>query len=912
MKKEGRTKTLAGLDLNGLHDFCSVESEHALDEVREEHCHSLGWRSVAVRIDDPERLSDVIAGPQAERSLYGRGAGYGARVGDKRRRVEIRHVWQKIERGAWEEPDDGDDEADGEENGHTPLHEGNDQVGRRNLSVQPGNGLAPLREPGPEEVRSAAPAAGAQEVAEASSVASEPIRPPGLGETLRAGIAAAAPGAKRAALVVPDIPGLDETAQEWLLRELARAKLGGCTVDLLWRPIAVTLGGLKGTARGKLEAAVNAGEGGRINLAVLIAGTEGVEIQTLRLLRWKGGRLLPERKEHGCRLPWDGDWAERRRVLKRQVEKESGEEAANLLDWQTRTIERMAAGDPTFKPGATHEYAVRDDTGRWRRIRSAKPEPFPDGKLPVEAVGIAREAEYVLLHSPAGERTADSLAHALVSQGIVSDKLVSLEKEAAARGAIECARCLERGEAPYLDHLPRLDLWVQRGDGSMGWSELIPADEAVEAGKTYRTRKPIPFRLLAKTRHLQLKLRKGNEVREKREELSKTPTEEHPVQVYAEQRPASGYATCTVTSESYEPFRRRPIRLVWSDLDEPSRDELAPDLVELKTDARYWRRTKIVERELDRFLAARTERRYSALNQARDALCRALSAIRPPGVMTKDTRRYAVSSSGCLPGRDVIGEAASARIECKLDATLQGLAADLEAFIERPGSESLTVTNLRYLPATWCFTRCPASIQDRLIEAVRTSADGLVLGGDHPLKVNQQSGAVPCYEGIGRTVSDPERIRRVVSHLLERGEVGQSGERLACLSHIVSRRESGAKILLEEKDGVDRAADLGVRTLQELAEGKWDTREDKDKRTLFRYAMLLLGGLCRVRLHDDGALPPDGETAKRAVDALDRAAERKWVRAQKKIAQAAEKIGEYLKGRGTDPKLLERIDPQSG
>ena len=334
----------------------------------------------------------------------------------------------------------------------------------------------------------------------------------------------------------------------------------------------------------------------------------------------------------------------------------------------------------------------------------------------------------------------------------------ALGSDVAALGALEATRRLARGETPYLDHLPPLDLWAVQPDGSRDWSKLIEADKAVEAGRTYRTQSPSKFTLEARTRTIEFRLRKGNDIRVKNVELKDLPTTNHPVQVYAEQRPASGHATCSVTSESYEPLKRRPIRLTWRDLDEDTNGfestpvSLAPDLVEYETHSAYWKGPQSAEYGLDEFLSARKTGSGRHVVQARNLLYRRLSAIRPPGGKVDSGRKYAVSSSGELPDADELGEANLARIESKLDAALEALNEDLDEYVNQPARESLRVTNRRHLPATWCFVRCPESIQDHLIEGVEIAA-GKPPNWRDPLKVTESYGAVSVYHGLGRTVS---------------------------------------------------------------------------------------------------------------------------------------------------------------
>ena len=929
MKKERRTKTLAGLDLNGLLDFCAREPGHAPDVSETAHCNRFGWRSVAARIDDREHLGDVIAGPQAERSPYGRGAGYGEHVGDPRRRVEFCQIWKRIERAEWEDPEGGNEAGP---NGNEPV-----------LLLAPHARVE--RRPGPRSERNstllqAVNTIGTRdqgqhkrtpETETATGDKPKPVRRPTLGEALRAGVMGTAPSAQRAVLVVSDIPAMDEAAQARILDELARTRLGGCTIDLLWRPVAAVLGILnertkhhennaESPARKVLEQAWDNGAG-PIPLVVLIAGTKGLETQELILRRWNG-RLLPERREYGERLKWKGDWTARIRGIRRQLQEASGREAVELLYRQTRLVECIAAGESALKH-LDAQNTVRDDTGNWKKIAIGQLTPFHEEPLPKKVVHAARRARYVLLYSPAGYTMTRALEQALVKQAVSADRILKLDAAAAAWGALEAARRLERGEAPYLDHLPQLDLWAAQADGTRDWSTLIPAGEMIEAGKTYRTQEPILFEMPARMRCLDFRLKKGEETREKVEALEEPPPTKHEVQVYAEQRPVSGYATCTVASKSYEPLRRSPLRFRWSDLcrDADQRREtnpssLAPDLVEYETDPRFWLGPKSTEPALDAFLTAHPKE-DTAKQQARDRLYCELKRTLSPGAGIPHGRRYVVSSSGRLPVADQIGEENLTRIEHKLNRVLHALATDLNGYIQRPTTERLGVTNRRHLPATWCFVRCPDSIQDRIIEQIEKTATGFPTDPtDNPLRATNEWAAVACYHGLGRTVSDSLRIRRVVQLILGHGKAGERGEQLACLSHILSRRESAAAIILENHENLVHAVTLSINALNQLVDGEWDKvwkiRKEMNNRSLFRYAMLLFGGLCRVRLLDTGALPPEGPLAREAVKALKHAAQLDWVQAREDTATVARKIVDYLEGHGSDSTVLRVIDSQRG
>ena len=96
---------LAGIDLNGIHDYCmrserldapENRSESKLSEKPESDFKIDGGAvSVAVRTGDTGD-AEVIAGPQAALAPHGRGPGWGE-IGDGRRRIRIAEALRKLE-----------------------------------------------------------------------------------------------------------------------------------------------------------------------------------------------------------------------------------------------------------------------------------------------------------------------------------------------------------------------------------------------------------------------------------------------------------------------------------------------------------------------------------------------------------------------------------------------------------------------------------------------------------------------------------------------------------------------------------------------------------------------------------------------------------------------------------------------
>ena len=96
---------LAGIDLNGIHDYC-MRSERLYVSENDSESKSIGRPDSDVKVDGgavsvavwtgDAGSAEIIAGPQAALAPHGRGPGWGV-IGDERRRIRIADALRKLE-----------------------------------------------------------------------------------------------------------------------------------------------------------------------------------------------------------------------------------------------------------------------------------------------------------------------------------------------------------------------------------------------------------------------------------------------------------------------------------------------------------------------------------------------------------------------------------------------------------------------------------------------------------------------------------------------------------------------------------------------------------------------------------------------------------------------------------------------
>ena len=328
-------------------------------------------------------------------------------------------------------------------------------------------------------------------------------------------------------------------------------------------------------------------------------------------------------------------------------------------------------------------------------------------------------------------------------------------------------------------------------------------------------------------------IRKGaHEIRHWLTPASEAPSLDERLEVRLRQRPAQGWARLFVTSPHWDVLRRAPIYLDWGTLpvDPRSEAEILATLrgprpgipLRVRYDAhiglwdgtlRWWS----VGRALDAFMTRRDE--------GLAGLARVLAtSFRLAGGPTV----FAVSTDGNLP------TSIDAAIRTQFHEAIVRIGEDLMRQIRNhvviPNNDALRCL-------TWIFALCPEAVQREMVEAFKA----LRSGGLHPLLIAPHAARV-VVQGLGRVVTDPVTLCELIPELCADM---QRQDSLAALSSLLSRPEATPRIL-------DRAlVHAIVRGVTGLLE---QLNRDRAFRVKLKYALLVVGGVLRVRVSDPWAL----------------------------------------------------------
>ena len=818
---------LAGIDLNGIHDYC-MRSEHpdASENVESKSIERLdsdvkvdgGAVSVAVRTGDGGSR-EIIAGPQAVLAPHGRGPGWGV-IGDERRRIRIAEALRKLE-------DPG----------------------------QPPEGF------------------------HADAVA--------------AAVDTLAPDTDLAVLIIPDTGRFNERAQDRLLRILSKATPR--RMELLWRPIAVWLG-----LRDEIKLVQGENPEG-IHVATLTALGKGVMVTTLQLKSrdWNGQELTaPVRTQPGTFCHWGGDQEARRLAVLDAVAAANPNVDREDIDQQAVMLHRLAVGEKSARE------VIRNRKGRWVELVEPATLQMPVDPLPKQVVDTLHGVEVVLLDAPGGRGPLEALASAVAAAGIATRNkpILAADEEKVAAGALEAARLWASGTPPYFDFLPQIRVTAITRAREVEFTDLIPKGEVVPGGEVYRCKTPPRYHLGAEQTELELYLARDgdNTIRRWHLDLPSPPSRTTEVMLRAQQRPARGWARIDVASREWEPLRQRPIRLDWDHLKEDTRDEktLLEDLnrtegaypkpVVYASHKAYWSHEgadwSLLE-EIERY--NRCDRNFDwSHGKVLDRLYDRLRSTSPPNILSTD-RYYPIDSNGKLP--DGLNNELRNRISTSIDRMLKFMYSDLYRFVYDGMSTVYFRISRLYLSATWCFIRCPNDILDVLLK-------GLTGNGSEAKILEQQGARKAVLHSLGRCLSDKDRVGTVFRHIVN-SKLTQ--DNLACLSHIISRRDVALGILDKDNLLLERIVRFGTTAIE--------NSDPVKNKTTYTYALLLIGGLCRVRRRNPNLYQPNDAS----VVKIRRILEMKEKKLKDKDGNLCRLTGEtieYLDKRGKNPNLLKQID----
>jgi hypothetical protein len=704
---------------------------------------------------------------------------------------------------------------------------------------------------------------------------------------IRAAVDALSVQADQLVVCIPDRIEMSEARQQALLAAFSGSRRP--RVTLLWRPVALLLDLLDS---GQLP---EPGEGFRV--VCLIHTHDGLEVQRLilRRLQEMPYRLAPERAGPGGLCCPDLG-------------------LAHLLD---HTSTAVAAANPGLADRPTEtprlpwyllcqdghpftEQVVRRDNGNWSLVRAPQAYRVPDMRL--DLGDSAANTDLVVLLSPlaAGhrKRLGDRLADTL--NGV---KLLIADPAAAARGALFASRRIERNIPHYLDRLDQISLVVSRKDGP-SFEDLIPANATVPGNREYVSAPITSMVWPAGMAQANFYIRKGSsEIRHWITTPVEASNKTERLEVRLRQMPAQGWAKLSITSPDWDVLRRAPIHLDWEALPIDPRSDadilaslerprpVVPQRVRYAAHLGLWDgslRYPGVVAVLQSFKIGSS----SSLRALADSI-RASFRVEVAGSGQQLFNMvYPVGTDGELP--DKLDEAVQRQFNDAIDRVAQSL---LQAI---RGRNLQLDDNNSLLCLSWIFARCPKEVQHEMAAAL----NAILSGCKHPLLAPRQSARVVVH-GLGRVVTDRDLLRNLIPKLY--GDLGRPNV-LAALSSLLSRPEA-TPLVLADAD-VETIAERTIQVFREI-------RITSNFGPNFKYALMVVAGLLRVRERDPWALLADrSELAHSLLEELSAILGqiRNMPRAIKNETQKIQIISELiplLSGEGGSPEILMIMDAMS-
>ena len=843
------TREIVGMDLNGVWDHVATESEAKEGKLRR-HERDEGPRSVVVRADRAKGGGTaLIGGMDAVSTIYGRGPEFGEK-GDPARRRETADAWRELR---------GTNTAEGTN--------GPDNLLARDVGNDGEWGID-------------------------------------AGEVLLAGARSAIGWregilTKNAGFCILDDLETTETLQARVLEALGRRALGGTDVHLVWDSVAVALAMLDETPELTEEE------------SIWIVISYGNEIRTHEFQLREEGRtrnILPVRTGPKDRRKWQQGWEWMCEMARVQI-----------TPWRdTEKVERQTRAIEYWARGGTLDAWIRDETGGWNRIVTPR-NVIPAGTVPDATTGQETRGT-VIAWSPVGERVTDAMVARLTKAG---RKVLAAPAYAASRGALLAARAIERRETPWFDHLEEFCLMIAEGSkqGSKRTKmelPLIREDEVVRAGEPYRTPRTEAMEVskglkLEKGKsELVIPLRKGQMKGRERIEIE-TTSRDHDVVIVAVQQPATGYARIEIDSKTYGPWSEEPKKVVFRP-DAMGGMPIVPHLVRFDgAEEAWWANGKPTPeaRELE-MLAARCKQSLGdAVTKAeRNMLYDWLS--QPRGTPPVD-QRYTVGTDGELsPPNDATGWTAERRTQAERDLD-EVIMAGGYTLLDRykagsDGNVPLKALNQLHTVASWTFARCPKQILDLLLDAVE--------GEQRARRAVQYTDdwvQRAILHGLGRTVTDEERMRRAIRGALADEDGPFECDALACLSHVLARRRTASEIVNRRAEWIGQLAERACGKVQEMASNpkkpdRWK-KPWSESHVQMRYALLLLGGLARVKSMGNIALEEGTPVTRLITGTLELCeAQGTWGKGRmKQLGKIACEVRAIYRGEEADPNLLYRM-----
>ncbi len=803
----------AGLDLNGVWDHrVRIDVKHG--EI--ENADDLGARSVVVRAKHVDGGSILIGGKEALESVYGRGENVFGPVGRTIRRKEVAEAWREI-RGEYE-PESlylltQDENEDEEKIDHESA-----------LLAQALSALGQVEDGG---------------------------------ATIMA-----------AGLVMRDDEATTEAVQDDVRRILGRHFLQGVRCDLIWDSIAVAKAAILDCPDLRTGA----------NIAIILS--YGKQIRTYRVTikednsREGGDKRTPERFPPQVQLDPCGSTANNR------IWHEGWEGSLNILrsahDREKRAVFRQTRQGEEWVQGDQAKAVVRVKNAGGRPNWTAFSPPWMPGmQRPLSNIEIGPDCSMAVVWTPMGRTATKLLASCVKAEGV---PIRVAAASWAAEGAALAARDLNRGWVPWFDRLDRMSIKVRR-DGEEEELVLIDDTESVPAGTAYRTGDERALEIsknvyLERDRlfvSLPLTKGQGNEKWSKTEQvkLETKPKKRAKVELRARQTPGQGSAVIELRSDDYPPWRDAPW-IVQFRRDVPDQHDVNPALIRYEPSKDAWNRTN--GPHALRQAAAALETPGGSLTDLQILAVR--KWLQAPLGNPPLHKEHAVGTNGRLPN-NVLPDDRTA-----LDRILDWTEKTLLERTQDGTLENFKPATLNALHGihTWCFAKAKNDVLELLIQATEGVEEI-----QRQLLWDKDGARRSIWQGLGRSLTMRESIERVLDGALRNACDSEANtdlwacDALACASHLLARRHIAGLLVLNDGRRAEEAAMIvcdKVRRMSECIRHVPKNTFIMQPGLQLRYAVLLAGGLARVKAMEAERLQRGSSLADSLASALHHAIEK--------------------------------------
>lgn len=641
---------------------------------------------------------------------------------------------------------------------------------------------------------------------------------------IAASIDALARGADEVIVAVPDLPDFDEAVQGAMIRACSTRRR---RARLLWQPVPIMLSLIH-------DGLIGAADMGK-RFRLLIHAAHGIEDQTLVLRedREHAGHLAPQRDGPGRLLVPEVGLDALFKKAHDQVCRSAP------IDWTRCEPSRLG---PLLLAGEAHTgqaEILRHINGNWQVLGAPE--------LNISALGVSRTAilppagpvENTFFVTPLAAPYADALVAAFKSTigplSVFGDDLI-------ARGCLLAGRLIERGLPHYFDRLEPIAIAVMSGDQPV-FEHLIPPDHVVAANREFVSRDLHGFIWPRNRSETEFYILKGSdEVRHWKVVKDESPMSDVEVMLRIRQTPGQSWARLTVSSKDWDALARAPIGLNWETL--TPRDQSPEEVLEkLRTPPPTIPQRIIEEAHVDLWNGAYWTNDGEPARFARNvAQGGQVLAAEWAGVLGRAKRHpedglryWLVGTDGTLP---------------------QGLPHDLRNGFERVVNELAAATstnrhlgNNDHLRAlTWCFTACPESVQDLILDALEAHKESK----SHFL-LRPRGAFTVVRQGAGRSIAGADRLKRLFVYL---AGTSLNNDTINALAMAVTRREEAPKALVRTQvDHFLKA--LGAQLLEQVKSRHFQVK--------FRNTLAAIAGLFRWRAQEPFALLAERDAAAKGL-----------------------------------------------